>query len=120
MFHGHEARQQRAEREFAGAYRVKAHVICPSNWQSVEAARAIRNLLAHRSKSAGDAVLREQDLTPLNTPLIQALMRAHAATADLTIVEIIYRAHTDGLARVVNADPADSTADLHRHLVSAS
>lgn len=67
VFHGHEERQQRAKRDLAGANRVKAHAISESDWQSVEAARAIRNLLAHRSKSARDyvdTVLREQHLMP--------------------------------------------------------
>ncbi len=34
---------------------------------------------------------------PLNTPLTEALMRAHAATGDLTTVDTVYRAYTDGL-----------------------
>jgi DNA-binding SARP family transcriptional activator len=57
---------------------------------------------------------------PLNTPLTEALMRAHAATGDIATVDTVYRAHTDGLVRVLNTDPDDSTSDLHRQLVAAS
>lgn len=54
---------------------------------------------------------------PLNTPLTEALMRAHAATGDLKAVETVYRSHLDGLHRTLNSDPEESTNDLHRSLV---
>lgn len=54
---------------------------------------------------------------PLNTPLTEALMRAHAATGDLKAVDTVYRAHVDGLRRTLNSDPEESTDDLHRSLV---
>lgn len=56
----------------------------------------------------------------LNTSLTEALMRAHAATGDLAAVETVYRAHEDGLVRVLNTDPDDTTVDLHHQLVTAS
>lgn len=54
---------------------------------------------------------------PMNTPLTEALMRAHAAAGDLKAVDTVYRAHADGLHRVLNMDPDDLTSDLHHSLV---
>lgn len=55
---------------------------------------------------------------PMYTPLTEALMRAHAATGDLRAVDTVYRAHADGLHRLLNADPDDSIANIHRSLVN--
>ena len=54
---------------------------------------------------------------PMNTPLTEALMRAHAAAGDLKAVDTVYRAHADGLHRILNLDPEGSTAELHEVLV---
>lgn len=56
VVHGHKHRQKRAQAELAGNYRERAHAITASSWQTVECARAIRNLLAHRSESARDVL----------------------------------------------------------------
>lgn len=56
---------------------------------------------------------------PLNTPLTEALMRAHAARGDLKAVDTVYQAHVGGLHRVLNMDPDDLTSDLHHRLVGA-
>jgi len=55
---------------------------------------------------------------PLNTPLTEALMRAHAESGQLVAVETVYQAHVDGLARIHKADPENATQDLRRHLVT--
>lgn len=54
---------------------------------------------------------------PMNTPLTEALMRAHAAAGDLKAVDTVYRAHVDALHRVLNIDPDDSTDLIHRSIV---
>jgi hypothetical protein len=67
VIHGHRERQRRAQQDLAGNYRARAYAITAADWHTVECARAIRNLLAHRSASASDTVhdlLRKQSLTP--------------------------------------------------------
>jgi hypothetical protein len=67
VIQGHKKRQQRAQLELAGNFRARAHAVSAADWQTVECARAIRNLLAHRSASARDAVdelVRKPNLTP--------------------------------------------------------
>lgn len=56
VIHGHQKRQGRADAELAGDYAVRAKAITAADWQTVECARTIRNLLAHRSESARDAL----------------------------------------------------------------
>lgn len=56
---------------------------------------------------------------PLNTPLTEALMRAHATNGDLKAVDTVYRAHADGLSRLLNMDPEESTSTLRHDLVVA-
>lgn len=67
VVHGHTDRRKRAQAELAGNYRVRAHAISAGDWQTVECARAVRNLLAHRSASASDAldtIIRKANLDP--------------------------------------------------------
>lgn len=67
VMHGHEDRQRRAQVDLAGSYRAKAHAISAADWLTVECTRVVRNLLAHRSASARDAVdeiVRKQNLAP--------------------------------------------------------
>jgi len=52
----------------------------------------------------------------LNTAITEALMRAHAAAGNTQAVETVYRAHAEGLDRILNADPEDSTSGLYRDL----
>ena len=53
---------------------------------------------------------------PLNTAITEALMRAHAAAGNTQAVETVYRAHAEGLDRILNVDPEESTAALFRDL----
>jgi hypothetical protein len=56
VIHGYRDLSKRAKAELAGQYQTKATGIASHDWQIAEATRMIRNALAHRSKSAIDAM----------------------------------------------------------------
>lgn len=55
---------------------------------------------------------------PLNTPLTEALMRAHSQSGDLSAVDTVYEAHVAGLATILKTDPDETTQELHRQLLA--
>lgn len=84
------------------------------------AEKCIESYLAIGSPGqAAEIALQMLNALPLNAQLTEALMCAHAATGDLKAADTVYRAHVDGLRRVLNADPEDSTSTLHGKLRSA-
>jgi len=66
---------------------------------------------------AAKVAVRALTALPLNTALTEALMYTHAHTGDLGAVETVYRAHADGLARIHDTSPDDSTNVIYRDLV---
>lgn len=91
-----------------------------SQWEIKVERLALHCIEAHfclgAAERAAEMAVHALNALPLNVVLTEALMRSHAAAGDSSAVDTVYRAHVDGLARVHDADPDESTQRLYRDL----
>lgn len=73
---------------------------------------------ADQGRDAVEVLLRALEVLPLNVRLTEALMSVHAAAGDHDMVDLVFRAHRDGLARVHGCEPEESTVDLRAELLA--
>lgn len=70
----------------------------------------------HDPTAAIDVADHALRIVPTHTGLTETLMRAHAANADHTSIEAVYRAHAAALEQLDIDDVADSTLELYKQL----
>jgi nucleoid-associated protein YgaU/DNA-binding SARP family transcriptional activator len=70
----------------------------------------------HDPPAAIDVANHALRIVPTHTGLTETLMRAHAANADHTSIDAVYRAHTAALEQLDIDDVADTTSELYEQL----